>query len=167
MKAFNCKILLISFRSAGSVKTLFLCYKFLFKYFRKQLNGTEQNRLSEFQDNKCVLYKFTKVFFNQSKFSIVIGLLTEITLISFSVHSIPFVRHSIKKNFSSQSGSIYCVSTIHCFSCHHFLWSPMMLNFVETISNAISLFFIIHQLRNHFILSSVSSTERFLQTISH
>ena len=35
-------------------------------------NCSEQNRLYEFQDNKCVLYKFTKVFFNQSKFSIVI-----------------------------------------------------------------------------------------------
>ena len=65
IKAFNFKFLLSAIRSAGSVKMLFFFYKFLFKYFGKQLNSFEQNRLSEFQDNKCVLYKFTKVFFNQ------------------------------------------------------------------------------------------------------
>ena len=47
IKAFNCKFLLSAIRSAGSVKTLFFCYKFLFKYSGKQLNCTEQNRLSE------------------------------------------------------------------------------------------------------------------------
>ena len=34
IKAFNWKFLLSVIRSAGSVKTLFFCYKFLFKYFR-------------------------------------------------------------------------------------------------------------------------------------
>ena len=50
IKALNCKFLLSAIRSAGSLKTLFFCYKFLFKYFCKQLNCTEQNRQSEFQD---------------------------------------------------------------------------------------------------------------------
>ena len=42
IKAFNRKFFLSAIRSAGSVKTLFFCYKFLFKYFRKQLNCTER-----------------------------------------------------------------------------------------------------------------------------
>ena len=73
IKAFNCKFLLSAIRSAGSVKTLFFCYKF-FNSSNMESNWTVLSTIVclNFKIIKCVLYEFIKVFFNQSKFSIVI-----------------------------------------------------------------------------------------------